>query len=365
METEFVAILAWEPYSTVEETKKAIIELEAHPTVALHRYLLAIPFPFLETLTRDASTTPFTFGAIAMNNVAQGSFTETIAARLLKEANAKFVLLGTAFNRKLGFDDNDLIRKKIRAALESDIIPIVCLGDTLEEHQAGRSEEILRKQLQECLHDLTGNEWKKLQIVYEAPWINETSFIPPLEEILQGYTACRHLIKGLFGEELTAQTPLLCALPNDVKDLSPFISNIPCEGFFFGKASTNLEILCEGLHMTTPQMTSARQQLETPDSVKEASIQSDNGQSPPVEEETNDAEFLGEAVLAAAKETEKQEPPPSSTQKEQGNENESDEEEFDDELEMELEEEEAMEEDLPLEEEPEIEQGDEETEEQK
>lgn len=367
MGAEFVAILAWEPYSTVEETKKAILELEAHPTVAVHRYLLALPFPFLEALTQELSATPLTLGATSMNNIAPGSFTETIATRLLKEANAKFVLLGTAFNRSLGVEDNEIVRKKINAAIESDIVPIVCIGETFKEHSVGRSEEVLKMQLQGCLHDLTGEEWKKLQIVYEAPWINEIPFMPSLEEILQGYNTCRHLIKDLFGVELTAQTPLLCALPNDVKDLSSILANMPCQGFYFGRARMNLEILCAGLHMASPQLDSARQQLAAADTAKEVGAQVEKKESPPVEEESTDAEFLGEAVLKAAKESEKLATGSSRGQKLEEEEGEAEidteEEEFDQEAEMELEAEESMEEDLTLEEEPEFEEGEEESEE--
>lgn len=250
MSSEFVAILSWEPFSSIEDIKKEIGELESHPATSVHRYMLALPFHFLDVISKEFPSPLLSFGATAMDRVSGGSFTETIAARLLKEAQAQFVLIGTVKNRKFNEEDSISIAKKITAAAAAGIVPVVCVGETLEEYTSGKSQEILTKQLSESLQDCKEQEWKNLQFVYEAPWINATPFLPDLDAINQAYKHCSDLIKNLYASQKTDQNKILCALPNDLKEFTLFLQKVTCDGVYLGKANFNLKLFSDNRFTT-------------------------------------------------------------------------------------------------------------------
>jgi|694.fasta_scaffold03399_12 triosephosphate isomerase len=290
MGKQFIAILTWEPFYSLEDTQRAIQELESHPTVSEHRYLIALPYHYLNTLSKNTSETSLILGLASMNSVSQGSFTVSITMRMLQEAKAKFVLLGTSKNRKLGLENSEDIHKKISLCIEADIMPIICVGENLEEYQSDRSETVLNQQLSESLGNRTEEEWAKLQIVYEGPWMNQTAFPPELNEIGAAFNRCRQQIDLILGSDHKSKPKLLCGLPFDIKDLASALELIPSDGFFLRHTDLNLEMLSAGLHLAAPKFL---QDAPAPSSPV-----------PPSVEEKEGVERITEAVLVAAKEAE-------------------------------------------------------------
>lgn len=244
MSIKKIAIMVWKPYLSIEEIENAIANLEKKPTMPFLDYYLALPTQYLRQLTESNPPSSFVYGATSMNNVTPGSFTEPIAAKMLHQLGAKFVLLGTVFSRKPGEQENEAIRLKILKAIDEKIIPILCIGESLAEYEAGHSEEILHKQLKESSKDFTKREWDLLQIVYEAPWINDTFTIPAPTLLNQAYQLCRNIVQDFS----SAHIPVFCGVPDDIKDLIPFVENIPADGYFFSHASLHLELFSEDLH---------------------------------------------------------------------------------------------------------------------
>lgn len=97
----------------------------------------------------------------------EGAFTGEISARMLKDLDVSYCLVGHAERRKLHHDTNQQLNLKVRMLLEQGITPVVCLGETLEQRQAGKSREVVEKQLHEILE---GVEPTKVVIGYEPIW---------------------------------------------------------------------------------------------------------------------------------------------------------------------------------------------------
>ncbi len=260
-----------------------------------------------------------------MASIAPGSFTAPIAGKMLKQLGAQFVLLGTAYSRQLSDRDPETIRQKILKAIDAGLVPILCIGETIKDFENGRSEEVLRKQLSESLKDFTEREWKVLQIIYEAPWINATSSMPAWDILNQAYRKCRNLVQEICGVKL----PVLCGVPDDITDLVAFVEGVQAEGYFFSHASLHLDIFSKGLHLSFPAKTVAPPPVEEKISAEEtvAAVEEAVAKAPEapelearevkkekveevvaaVEEPEEVAEVVGTAVLAAAHEVEEQE----------------------------------------------------------
>ena len=100
----------------------------------------------------------------------QGAFTGEISGAMLKDAGASHVMLGHSERRHIFNEDNIMINKKVHAAFKANLIPILCIGETMEEKKAGLTCTVLENQLKECLNGISKNQAQILIIAYEPVW---------------------------------------------------------------------------------------------------------------------------------------------------------------------------------------------------
>lgn len=220
------------PYIGHEEGVSWINALQNRAEHVGVKYFLALPFDVLNAV-KEAPAFPFVMkGAQRMNPVQEGDFTEAIAARLLSHAGAGFVLLGSRRARNER-DSNESIRHKLKKAKEGGLMPILCIGETAEERQQVQTAEVLTRQIGEATLGLEAGELAGLQVVYEAPWIEEAFSRPEDQEIDHAYQFCRDLVHSLFGEPLASSVKVYCPVPSDLKEVEGFIHKLHADGFYF------------------------------------------------------------------------------------------------------------------------------------
>ncbi len=127
-----------------------------------------------------------------------GAFTGEISAEMLVDAGAGLVILAHSERRQLFGETDESAAEKVRAALRAGLEPIVCVGETLEERQAGRTLEIVGRQVRgSCPPELQGCAFS---VAYEPVWAIGTGLTPTLEEIEQVHVAIRALLAEALGE---------------------------------------------------------------------------------------------------------------------------------------------------------------------
>ncbi len=109
-------------------------------------------------------------GAQNMHWERSGAFTGEISAAMLRDLFVRYVVLGHSERRTLFGETDEIVNKKVRAAHEATLRPIVCVGETLEQRDAGRVEKVLSKQLQGSLAELSPKELQETVIAYEPVW---------------------------------------------------------------------------------------------------------------------------------------------------------------------------------------------------
>src|SRR3989344_4032989 len=137
----------WKMYKTSREATDYIAELLPKIEGCKANLYLAVPFTSIAAAASFAKETPIVIGAQNMNDTREGAFTGEIAGLMLKEAGAAFVLLGHSERRRVFGETDDFIHRKVVRALSDDLRPILCVGETLEEREAGPTEEVLKKQI--------------------------------------------------------------------------------------------------------------------------------------------------------------------------------------------------------------------------
>jgi len=132
--------------------------------------LLCAPFPDLTVLVGEASSTNVMVGAQTMHHAPEGAYTGEVSAPMLVEVGVDAVILGHS-ERRLYFAENDAdLARKVRAALDHDLLPVLCCGETDDERVAGRTEAKVGGQIDRDLAEVEPDELSRVAIAYEPIW---------------------------------------------------------------------------------------------------------------------------------------------------------------------------------------------------
>ncbi len=132
--------------------------------------VLCPPFTALKAVGEEISGTQIDLGAQNMHWEKSGAYTGEIAAEMLRELYCHYVILGHSERRQYFHETDEIVNRKVHAALESYLRPIVCVGESLEEREAGREKEVVEKQLRGSLAGIEKGRWIDVIIAYEPVW---------------------------------------------------------------------------------------------------------------------------------------------------------------------------------------------------
>ena len=185
--------------------------------------VVAPPLTSLATVAEVARNTPVGVAAQNAHFENEGAFTGEVSAAMVKDAGASYLIIGHSERRRLFGETDESVHKKLRAALRAELIPIVCIGETLEERESGRMIEVLDRQIRVGLSDVTADELATLIIAYEPVWAIGTGKTATPAEADESH---RHIRRRL-SEWWTADAASRCRIqyggsvkPDNVAELS-------------------------------------------------------------------------------------------------------------------------------------------------
>jgi triosephosphate isomerase len=144
----------------IKEFKKMVKEINDK------EILICPPFSSLYSVSAEIKKSNIMLGAQNMHYEASGAFTGEISAEMLKEVGCTYVIIGHSERRHIFMETNEMINKKVLQALKNRITPILCVGETLEQREAGNTKKVVEEQLREGLKGVKG----KIVIAYEPVW---------------------------------------------------------------------------------------------------------------------------------------------------------------------------------------------------
>lgn len=166
-----------------------------------------------------------------------GAFTGEISPGMLRELFVRYVILGHSERRQLFGETDELINKKVALALKSGLRVILCVGETLEERDAGREIAVLEKQLRGSLADIPEKEFEDIVIAYEPVWAIGTGRNATPEQAQECHAAVRKVLVELAGEEMARRVRIQyggSVKPANAKEL---LSQPDIDGALVGGAS--------------------------------------------------------------------------------------------------------------------------------
>jgi triosephosphate isomerase len=213
----------WKMYKTAAETTGFFEKFR--PLVALSEHceiVICPPFPNLPAAVAAAQGTRVAIGAQNMFWAKEGAFTGEVSAAMLKTLGCSHVIIGHSERRQYFGETNETVLKKTLAALDAGLTPIVCVGETLGDREAGQTENVLIDHCQGGTSGLSAEQLSKILIAYEPVWAIGTGKTATPEIAADAHRVIRAYIRGAFGQDAAANLRILyggSVKPDNVKGL--------------------------------------------------------------------------------------------------------------------------------------------------
>lgn len=226
----------WKLFKTPKETQQFFNEWNKLNFPKDRTFIFFPPALCLSTAIESAKGTVLEFGCQNCASDLQGALTGENSVLAVKDLGAKYVLVGHSERRTLFSESDDFVAKKIKLVQEQSLIPMLCVGETWTERQAGRTNEVLRKQLLIGLS--LADKIKEVILAYEPVWAIGTGQVAQAHQVEEAHKS----IKSILAEMgFPSETPILyggSVKPENSKEL---ITVPAVDGFLVGGASLTIE----------------------------------------------------------------------------------------------------------------------------
>jgi triosephosphate isomerase len=195
------------------------------------------PFTALSEVSRDILDSNIRLGAQNMSENNVGAYTGEIAAVMLKEFSARYVILGHSERRQHQKESDALIAKKAAAVHAAALKPIVCVGETLAEREAGRTEKVLETQVRGSLAGLTKDQLVETIVAYEPVWAIGTGKTATTQQAQDAHAFIRGLLVKMFDDSVARRVRIQyggSVKPSNAREL---MSQPDVDGALVGGAS--------------------------------------------------------------------------------------------------------------------------------
>ncbi len=200
------------------------------------------PFTNVSTVVSVLSTSPISVGAQNCHFEENGAFTGEVSASMVKAIGCVYCIIGHSERRLYFFESDEIVAQKVKMVLSKDVTPIVCIGESLEERESGKTEEVLEKQIRAVFEGLTLDEVERTVIAYEPIWAIGTgrSATPEMAEETHSFIRqTLHIVTNQFGHTLS--TKILYGGSMNAKNALVLLSQPSIDGGLIGGASLKVE----------------------------------------------------------------------------------------------------------------------------
>ena len=190
----------WKMNMLPNETIQFIEELAPLVKDTDNEVILCVPYTDLFYALLAAQNTNIKIGAQNMHFAENGAFTGEVSGKMLKSINVEYVIIGHSERRQYFNETDESVNKKVKAAFENGLKPIVCVGETLEQREAGKVEEIITNQTKLALEGLTNEQVENTIIAYEPIWAIGTGKTATKEDANDAVKGIRNKIAEIYGQ---------------------------------------------------------------------------------------------------------------------------------------------------------------------
>jgi len=223
-----------------ESVNKLILDILSGMSEVSSEVVVCAPFPYLsqvETLIADSQVK---LGAQNLNTNSAGAFTGEVSANMIKDFGARHVIVGHSERRSLYGETSFLVAEKVKAALDNDLTPLLCVGESLEQREAGETETVVAEQINAVIELVGIGAFRNIIIAYEPVWAIGTGKTASPEQAQAAHLFIRSLL-GEGNKSIAQSTPILYGGSMNAGNAKELISCADIDGGLIGGAALKAE----------------------------------------------------------------------------------------------------------------------------
>ncbi|MEJ2053398.1 MAG: triose-phosphate isomerase [Calditrichaceae bacterium] len=239
----------WKMHKTNSEALQLANQIKMKTTgIKKAGIIICPPFTALAVVNDVIKDTSIGLGAQDMYWEKEGAFTSCISAGMVRSTGATYVIIGHSERRQYFGETEETVNKKVKAALENGLKPIVCVGETLEQREDNITDKVVTRQIRGGLDGLTAEQMKSIIIAYEPVWAIGTGKTATPDQAQEVHAMIRELLDELFGSE-TAENTIIqyggSVKPDNANDL---LSQKDIDGALVGGACLKADSFSDIIH---------------------------------------------------------------------------------------------------------------------
>lgn len=199
------------------------------------------PFVYLPAVIQAASTSSIGVGAQDVYFEQNGAYTGEISTAMLKDIGCSYVLCGHSERRHVIGENDELINKKVAAAISGGLLPTLCVGELLEERKANQTTEVVTRQLKAGLEGLSDSKVAAVTIAYEPVWAIGTGLTATPGQAQEVHAMIRELLGQMYGKELAAELRIQYGGSAKPANAAELMSQPDVDGLLVGGASLKVD----------------------------------------------------------------------------------------------------------------------------
>lgn len=228
----------WKMHGTRAETEKLLSALKIQIATCVDREVaVAPPFTVLETATRLLAGSPIRLAAQNLYWESQGAFTGEISGLMLRDLGCTYVIIGHSERRQYFGETDEQVARKVRAAQRDGLIPIVCLGETLEERERGDTLTVIDRQVRAAFHGQEKTAIASLVIAYEPVWAIGTGRTATPAQAQEVHAAIRTILAELSDHQVAQAVRILYGGSVKPDNVDGLMAEADIDGALVGGAS--------------------------------------------------------------------------------------------------------------------------------
>ena len=230
----------WKMNKTMTETRTFAEEFK--PLLGKPKWcevVLCVPTVNLQAALRLFKDTRVAIGAQNMHYEEKGAYTGEVSAEMLRDLGVKYVIIGHSERRQYWNDDDIIVNKKVHAAINAGLRPIICVGESLEQRELGITKELVDLQVKTALAGVPAEKMRHVVIAYEPLWAIGTGKTATAEQANEVNEEIRTVIRKLYGARVARSVTILYGGSMNAKNATELLAQPDVDGGLIGGASLN------------------------------------------------------------------------------------------------------------------------------
>lgn len=231
----------WKMHKTSAEARAFFRALKAAKETKGVETVICAPFTALPALVEAAKDSGIGIGAQNMHWEEKGAFTGEISPVMLKDLGVQYVILGHSERRSYFAETDETVNKKVHAAFAHELIPIICVGETLEEREAGQTKQVVGQQVEKALAGLASEQVKRVIIAYEPVWAIGSGKASTADDAQEVIGFIRKMVANQYDQQVANEVRIQYGGSVKPDNIGAFLDQPDIDGALVGGASLEPE----------------------------------------------------------------------------------------------------------------------------